>query len=50
MRPIDADHLLEQLSHAALSPASKMIVRMLIEDAPAIEAEPPEGGADNADM
>lgn len=36
MRPVDADILLEQLDHAALSPASKMIVRMLIDDAATI--------------
>lgn len=36
MRLIDADKLLEQLDHAALSPAARMIVRMLVDDAPTV--------------
>lgn len=36
MRLIDADKLLEQLGQAALSPASRMIVRMLVDDAPTV--------------
>lgn len=49
MRKIDADALLEQLSHAALSPASKMIVRMLVDDMPTVSDDAAEYGTDSPD-